>query len=106
MTQDTFNFSEGKAARDAGLDRAGNPFYRRELLDKARDAARILGGAGERDVTYDDVYLYLLTHGRDPSLLGPAAGKVFLNKDWVSVGWKQSERVSNHARAMRVWRLK
>jgi len=53
MTQTTFDYEAGQADRDAGLDRASNPFYRRELLEWARRVtqriAKTFGSA-----SYDD----------------------------------------------------
>ncbi len=103
--QATFNFKAGQAARDAGLDRASNPFYRKELLEWARLSAKRIARAAGR-VSYDDVYRVLEYTGKQPELLGSAAGNVFRTGEWESVGWKPSERKSNHARPMRVWRLK
>jgi len=105
MTQTEFNYEAGQAARDAGLDRASSPFYRTELLGWARLAARRVAEAAG-SVSYDDVYKVLEEMGKQPELLGPAAGNVFRTGEWVSVEWKASERESNHARPMRVWRLK
>ncbi len=105
MTQTEFNYEAGSDARDAGLDRASNPFYRRELLEWARLAARRVAEAAG-SVSYDDVYKVLEEMGKNPELLGPAAGNVFRTGEWVSIGWKPSERKSNNARPIRVWRLK
>jgi hypothetical protein len=105
MTQTTFDYEAGQADRDAGLDRASNPFYRRELLEWARGVAqRIAKTFGS--ASYDDVYCVLEEQGKHPELLGNAAGLVFRGAEWKPVGWKQSERKTNHARAMRVWRLR
>jgi hypothetical protein len=95
----------GQADRDAGLDRASNPFYRRELLEWAQLAAKRYARASG-SVSYDDVYRVLEDIGKQPELLGNAAGLVFRGAEWEPVGWKQSERKTNHARAMRVWRLR
>jgi hypothetical protein len=105
VTQDVFNFAEGQEARDAGLDRAGSPFYRRELLESAKAHAIALGHAiGE--VTADDVFRRMLNWGQEPELLGNAAGSIFRGSEWVCVGVKQSERKSRHAGKISVWRLK
>jgi hypothetical protein len=104
MTQTVFDYKAGQAERDAGLDRASNPFYRRELLSKARTLAFIMAHIGP--ITFDDVYEQMEKNELHPELLGNAAGLVFRGAEWEPVGWKQSERKTNHARAMRVWRLK
>src|SRR3974390_296665 len=73
-------------------------------LNKARYAA-VLYAKRHGTVTADDVYLYLLTSGSDTDL-GPAWGSVF-REGFVWTGeWKPSSRPSNHARMIRVWRLK
>jgi hypothetical protein len=105
MTQTEFDYEAGHEARDAGLDRAGNPFYRRELLERAKAHAIELGHTlGE--VTADDVFRRMLNYGEEPELLGNAAGSIFRGVEWECVGWKQSERKTNHARAIRIWRLR
>jgi hypothetical protein len=105
MTQTTFDYEAGQAARDAGLDRASNPFYRRELLESAKKHAIALGHTlGE--VTADDVFRRMMNYGEQPELLGNAAGSIFRGAEWECVGWKQSERKTNHARAIRIWRMK
>lgn len=105
MIQSLFDYEAGQAERDAGFDRASNPFYRRELLEWARLAARRVAEASG-SVCYDDVYQVLEEMGKQPELLGNAAGLVFRGAEWEPVGWKQSERKTNHARAMRMWKLR
>jgi len=105
VTQDMFNFAEGQAARDAGLNRACIPSFRKEALRKAKAHAIALGVAlGE--VTADDVKRRMLNYGDDPDDLGNAAGSIFRGSEWVCVGVKQSERKSRHAGKISVWRLK
>jgi hypothetical protein len=48
----------------------------------------------------------MLNYGEEPELLGNAAGSIFRGVEWECVGWKQSERKTNHARAIRIWRLR
>jgi hypothetical protein len=105
MTQTEFNYEAGQEARDAGLERASNPFFRRKALDDARSIARAWAQRNG-SVTFDDVYLEMKILNKHPENLGPAAGNVFRTGEFIPCGWKQSNRESNHARAMRVWRLK
>ena len=106
MTQTEFRFdvAEGRKQRDAGIAQASDMLSRRFLLELARDIAT-LHARKHGSVTYDDVYSEMSDKGFRPDLLGNAAGSVFRGKEWQFTGeWRQSERVSNHARVNRVWR--
>jgi len=105
MTQDAFNFDAAVAARDAGLDRACNPMFRRQLLESARKHARELG-ASIIDVTMDDVYRRMMNYGENPELLGNASGAVFLKSEWQWMGTRLSERTERHCGRNSIWRLK
>ena len=104
MTQTDFNFDAAAAARDAGLDRACNPSFRKEALRKAKAHAIALGLVlGE--VTADDVKRRMLNYGDDPDNLGNAAGAIFRQDPaWEYVGSKPSEQVRRHAGRISVWR--
>lgn len=78
---------------------------RAEILLIAKDIARRMAQK-QGEVTADDVQRRLILWDYDLSDLGNAAGSIFKGKEWECVGWKKSERVSNHARAIRVWRLR
>ena len=57
--------------------------------------------------TADDVQAALIAKGYDSSDLGAAAGSLFKGKRWEWTGeWVPSQRVSNHKRMLRVWRLR
>jgi hypothetical protein len=105
MVQATFDYEAGQAAKEAGLDRACNPHFRKDLLGLAQYAAHSYANAHD-SVTYDDVYRILDGIGREPELLGNAAGAVFRGDEWECIGWKPSERVTNHKRPIRIWRLR
>ena len=105
MTQDAFNFDAAVAARDAGLDRACNPMYRRQLLESARKHARRLG-ASIIDVTADEVFSSMMNYGEEPELLGNASGAIFKGSEWQWMGTRMSERKSRRAGRISVWRLK
>jgi hypothetical protein len=89
----------------SGLVVAEASLSRKQLLEIARLCAiRVARRAGS--VTSDDVFYELLREGFDPTALGPAAGIVFREKCFVFTGeWRKSQRVSNHASDLRVWRL-
>jgi hypothetical protein len=61
----------------------------------------------DRTATADDAARWMISVGLDPEVLGNAFGSLFLEQDWFFTGqWRKSERVSNHARMNRVWRLR
>ena len=106
MTQTGFDFDAAQAARDSGIDRACNPFFRRELLASARKHALELG-ASLGLVTVDDVKRRMLNYGDDPDELGNAAGAIFLhNPAFEYAGSRKSEREKRHAGRIGLWRLK
>jgi hypothetical protein len=101
--RNTFNLAAGERRKEDGLARASLP--RKQLLEVARGyAVQIARRRGS--VTSDDVYAEMLRDGYDPAALGPAAGAVFRG-DFIFTGeWRKSQRISNHASDLRVWRLK
>lgn len=99
---DGFSATQGVQEQQAGVAQAAA--FRAEILSRARYAAKILGKTGSV-VTADDVYALLIANGYNIDALGPAAGAIFRGKNWKFTGeWKQSNRVSNHARLNRVWK--
>jgi hypothetical protein len=103
---ETFSLFAGTQARDLGIATASGS--RNPLVEKVRQFLRTL--ARDRDgrlVTADDAYQYLRQIGEQESVLGNAAGALFKSSEWEFTGcWTPSKRVSNHARMVRVWRLK
>ena len=74
------------------------------LLDRARDFAVEIAACKGTD-TADDVSEWLELNGYPD--LGPAAGSLIRGPDWEFTGrFVQSTRKTNHARLLRVWRLK
>ena len=113
MKQDEFNFDAvtfsrplSEAAKEAGMSLAVSS--RRELLEAVRIALVQIALAREsREVTAEDGQRWLIMKGYKPRDLGPAAGSRFHSDDWEFTGkWRKSERVSNHASDLRVWRLR
>jgi len=101
MTQAALVFDLDEAERLKADGMAVAADSQRSMLEEARSVAVRI--ARERGVvTADDVFRAI------PGLvLGPAAGSLFRGGPWICTGqWKKSERVSNHARAIRVWMLK
>jgi hypothetical protein len=100
----TFDDLLAREARDGGLEKAAEK--RRELLDLAREIALDVVRR-EGVVSADEVQAELIRRGHTPAELGNAAGSIFAEDHWEFTGrWRESQRVSNHARSIRVWRLK
>ena len=99
MKMDLF---EGQMLKERGMSLAAESSA--TLLQKARDYAREHAVAWGH-VTADDVSAWLDDEGLPD--LGPAAGSLFRGKEWEFTGqFVQSSRVTNHARLLRVWRLR
>ena len=75
-------------------------------LEQARWLAKqIATQRNSKTCTADDVAKALRRQGLP--LLGPAAGSLFLTKDWEFTGRRVlSGQVANHARELKVWRLR
>lgn len=101
MTQsDLFDAAESRRRKERGMALAADAAP--ALLDRARSYARSLGRGS---VTADDVSEWLEQQGLPD--LGPAAGSLFRGSEWEFTGrFVQSTRKTNHARLLRVWRLK
>jgi hypothetical protein len=102
----TFSLFEGVAEKEAGLELAASS--KNQLLERVRRHLRNL--ARDRDnrcVTADDATKFLVGIGEPDRALGNAAGSLFRSAEWEFTGcWTPSVRVSNHARVLRVWRLR
>ena len=103
MTQtDLFDAAESRRRKERGMALAADAAP--TLLDRARayaQATAIVRGS----VTADDVSEWLEQQGLPD--LGPAAGSLFRGPEWEFTGrFVQSTRKTNHARLLRVWRLK
>ena len=105
-TQPTlFDLPKAKKLRDAGKDRAATE--RRELLGVAQEYAVNLCRFLTVPITADEVYDAMAVTERHPERLGNAWGSVFKGPEWEWTGeWRQSTRVSNRGRYIRVWRLR
>lgn len=99
----TFDAEIGKGRKEDGLAQAA--LSRQDLLELAHTYAIAIARRYGL-VTFDDVFAAMQRDGLHPEELGNAAGSVF-RTDFIFTGeWRKSERVSNHARVNRVWRLK
>ena len=101
---DLFDRARSQAEKDDGMALAA--MNRRALLAHARGiAVNAARGRVTREATADDVSRILGTDGM--RRLGNAAGSLFRGKAWEFTGrWEKSRRITNHARDIKVWRLK
>lgn len=95
-----FCWAESQRRKTDGIDRAAAA--QPSNLELARSIAKKIASQ-KGTVTADDV-------GQQLSLLsietGPWAGAIFKSSEWQFTGkWVPSQRVSNHGRMLRVWRL-
>lgn len=97
-----FDAKQGEEAKEAGIALAEE--HHAADLDFAREIALQIG-LRQDTVSADDVQLWLFKNGYQ--MLGPEGGHLFEAGLWEWTGdWVKSQRVSNHARMLRVWRLK
>lgn len=101
-----FSRDKGKLAKDRGMLTAA--VNRKEILALGRVIAeRIAQGHEARTVSADDVYRELESQGVNIKLLGNAAGSLFKGSQWEFTGRRlASARITNHARAIMLWKLK
>lgn len=101
-----FDASAGEAAKQAGRRKAED--CRRPALALAREAVRAKAlSRPDRLATADDAYAFFAEMGGDAGELGNAAGSLFRGPEWeLTSAWAKSRRKSNHARLVRVWRLR
>jgi len=104
MSQPTLDFDLAASvqAKEDGMAKAAE--RKDSSLGLAREIAVEIA-TKKGIVTADDVGKELAARGcRD---LGPAAGHIFSDKRFEWTGeFTKSSRVSNHARLLRIWRLK
>lgn len=91
-----------------GMARAAD--VRIPSLNHARDIARELC-LGKKAVGHDPVTdadeVNRILELRGYANLGPAAGSIFQIREFEFTGWRiQSTRKSNHARELKIWRLR
>ena len=100
--QEPMPLFDGLAAKAEGMQGAADA--KSDLLNKARMLAAT-HAADHGTVTMDDVATMMEKCGLPE--LGPAAGSVFKGSEWEFTGQRVlSTRAKNHARELKVWRLK
>jgi hypothetical protein len=104
-----FDLGVGTQRRDRGREKAAEAQHRAEVFHRAQDIAVEVAEASPGRTTHiDAVYRQLQREGWNIKLLGPAAGKVFVEgRVWAATGERiQSQRITNNARMVMVWRLR
>jgi len=102
-----FDGRKARAAKARGMARAAA--HHNGALGVARDIAKAIAGAymGDGTVNMDQVAQGMMMAGFNATDLGNAAGSVFKGDEWEFTGrYVKSQRVSAHARDIKVWRLK
>jgi hypothetical protein len=102
-----FDLPAGIKAKEEGIALAVS--NRPQIVEIAKAVSEDVARADpDREADMDRVQLALAEMGFSPSALGPAAGGVFLcRKKWEFTGKRiLSKRKKNHARELKVWRLK
>jgi hypothetical protein len=100
-----FDASESQRRKQEGMDLA--TLHRGELLNYLRELAEdIARNSSTRTCSIDEVFRRVIPKGFRPEMLGNAAGSLFKYGKWELMGRKNSKRISNHAREIKVWRLK
>jgi len=100
--RDLFDRQEADAQKEAGLDKVEKNSER--FVDVMRAYARVVARRPPWSVTSDDLRAYAHRCGLEPNHPN-AWGAVFRGAEWKQVGWTKSRLVSNHSRAIRIWRL-
>lgn len=96
------NLPLGESLKKDGMKNAADANH--EVLMLAREIALHLAKQTGGRCHADMVQSVLIANGLE---LGNAAGSLFKTQDWEWTGdFVKSDRVSNHARIIRVWRLK
>lgn len=99
-----FDHAESERRKASGMELA--ELKRFELLQVARGIAVDLCRRNGQ-CTADDVFIEAENRGTDLSDLGPASGSIFKPKYFEFTGLRvKSARKTNHARELKVWRLK
>ncbi len=97
----------GEELKERGIEQAMQPDARKNVIEWARNVARV-ECLNHGTVTSDDVVQLMESSGIDlPGILGNGMGSIFRTKEFVPTGgFRKSKRPSRHAAMVRVWRLK
>lgn len=106
MATATMDLFAGVEERDKGIAQAAE--CRNELVEQVRSHLALMARSrGNRCVSADDIERVLSVIGKTHADLGNAAGVIFRTDAWEFTGvWTPSQRKSNKARFIRVWRLR
>lgn len=89
-----FDAAASEALKEAGMELAAD---NRDLATARRIVRNVAASRTSLEATADD----------NPIDLGPAAGSLFFGEEWEFTGRRvKSARITNHARELKVWRLK
>jgi|GEM_PF-1558144 len=99
-----FDIHQGRQEGQDGMDRAAE-HYKTRRDHAVAIAHRLAPHFPHREITIDDVQRVLFQERGQ--FLGNEGGSLFRSPEWEFTGkWRPSERITNHARYIRVWRLK
>lgn len=100
-----FDIQAGREAKERGMRLAA--VSKNPLLDMLREALTIQALYGP--VSADDAYFWLAKEGYESTVLGKAAGSIFVGPnspfEWTGE-FVQSQRATNNGRYIRTWRLR
>jgi len=100
---DLFDEQESESRKESGIRLASS--NREELLAIARMIAYEL--AKKYGQVHADMVFRVMHDKYGIQSIGNASGAIFRTKDFVFTGnWYKSKRVTNHARMIRIWKLK
>lgn len=103
--EDFFDYAKAVVLKEQGMKVAAD--NRVGILQQARAIALELGRRHPRNECTADAVSMELQRRSLPSNLGPAAGSIFKDGNWYFTGQRiRSKRITNHAREIKVWRLK
>jgi hypothetical protein len=101
---DLFDLEKGRELKEEGMAAATST--KADRLFMARQIAKRMPGARTSGITSDDVWREMTARGIYEDL-GNAAGSLFKGGEWRWTGqYRQTTKVTNHARRVMVWVLK
>jgi hypothetical protein len=97
----SFDLQQSLAFKELGMGLAADAAE--EPLKKARSIAFQIARSGSRECDSDQVFKGL----GEGFPTGPWAGSIFKGQDWEFTGKRiRSSRISNHAREIKIWKLR
>lgn len=101
MIHDLFDYAEAQKARDAGIARLHENLIADSWIAQAREFA-LLYAAKHGEVSADDVLKFC---PRPSDVHKNSVGAIFRSKQLRLVGFKQSSKVSSHARRIGIYQV-